>query len=631
VLSAIPGQVETINVTMGLPLRQTPLFSLIGHLISLQKKCKKEGENYFFHYNDITEILNNQFIQTLYTIECKSIVFEILSKNKIFVCETELHAVPLFCRIFSGHLEISSLADYFLSVLYELFQHWERMVGQNYTNNYLEYIFQVYLSLNKLKHTIFVAGQDIMGSKDFLNRETFFRLMLQYLHTVNITFEGEPLAGLQVMGILETRTLDFKNIVLLSVNEGIMPKSNSNGSFIPYHLRRGIGLPTTEEQHAMYAYYFYRILQRADSVTFVYNSGSNGLKTGEKSRFLHQLQIESPFMIEDLGVEFSIDPLAVYPIAIDKKGKVLEALRNYLEGGKTISPTALDLYLHCPLSFYFKYIAHFNDEEEVSEEVDARIFGQLFHSVMETMYRPYLNQTMEEKTVQSLLEDGANLDKALNEAFQIHFFKSGNPANDSTITGRNRLVFEAIKKMVVQTLQLDRTRTPFTIEGLEQRVGATMEINSGNNAVRIGGIIDRIDSISGNIEILDYKTGGTESTFGELTELFDHTARNRNKAAFQTLVYCWIYDRIYPHQTAIYPGIFALKRIFKQEKVRLSKKGSGESGLNYQEVKADFEPLLLKLLEDIFQPDLPFFQTSLEEHCQFCSQASLCGKQVTRG
>ncbi|MBV5348162.1 PD-(D/E)XK nuclease family protein, partial [bacterium] len=361
VLTSIPPNVETINVTMGLPLRQTPLFSLIGHLISLQKKGKKEGENYFFHYNSIIEILNNQFIQTLYPIECKSIVNEIVSKNKIFVSESELNVAPIFGRIFSGQHEVSALADYFLSILYELFQLWEGITGQNYTSNYLEYIFQVYLSLNKLKNTLFIAGQGIMGSNDFLNRETFFRLLLQYLHSVNITFEGEPLAGLQVMGILETRTLDFKNIVLLSVNEGIMPKSNSSGSFIPYHLRKGNGLPTTEEQNAMYAYYFYRLLQRAESVTFVYNSGSNGLKTGEKSRFIHQLQNESPFMMEDLGVEFSIDPMPVYPISIEKKGKVLETLGMYTDGSKTISPTALDLYLQCPLSFYFKYIAHFND------------------------------------------------------------------------------------------------------------------------------------------------------------------------------------------------------------------------------------------------------------------------------
>jgi hypothetical protein len=629
VLTSIPPHVETINVTMGLPLRQTPLFSLIGHLISLQKKGKKEGENYFFHYNSIIEILNNQFIQTLYPIECKSIVNEIVSKNKIFVSESELNVAPIFGRIFSGQHEVSALADYFLSILYELFQLWEGITGKNYTSNYLEYIFQVYLSLNKLKNTLFIAGQGIMGSNDFLNRETFFRLLLQYLHSVNITFEGEPLAGLQVMGILETRTLDFKNIVLLSVNEGIMPKSNSSGSFIPYHLRKGNGLPTTEEQNAMYAYYFYRLLQRAESVTFVYNSGSNGLKTGEKSRFIHQLQNESPFVMEDLGVEFSIDPMPVYPISIEKKGKVLETLGMYTDGSKTISPTALDLYLQCPLSFYFKYIAHFNDEEEVTEEVDARIFGQLFHAVMETLYRPYLNQLMDRKTIQSLINDSANIEKALIDAFQIHFFKSGNPTDDYTITGRNKLVFEAIKKMVIQTLHLDNSRTPFSIEGLEKRVEATKAINKGNNSIRIGGIIDRIDSISGNIEILDYKTGGTESTFGELSDLFDHNARKRNKAAFQTLVYCWIYDSLHPNNQSIYPGIFGLKRIFKQEKVRLSKKDSGEFGLNFQEVKTEFEPLLSNLLEEIFNPDLPFFQTSLLEHCQFCSQASLCGKQVS--
>jgi len=626
VLSAIPRQIDNINVTMGLPLRQTPLFSLVKQLISLQKKSRREGEQYHFHYSNVVDILNNQLIQTIYPSECKSIVSLILRENLFYVSQKEIALNDLFVQVFSGNETIHELADYLLAIVYELFQYWEKFSGQNQGSCYQEYLFQVYLSMNKLKNTLLTAGQDIMGDKDFLNRETFFSLLLQYLNAVNVSYEGEPLAGLQIMGILETRTLDFKNIVLLSVNEGIMPKANTAGSFIPYHLRRGVGLPTTEEQNAMYAYYFYRLLQRAEHVTFIYNSGSNGLKTGEKSRFLHQLQVESPFQMEDQEIGFSIDPLPNYPISIEKTGKVVEALNQLLDSNRTISPTALDLYVQCPLSYYFKYIARFKEEEEVAEEVDARIFGQLFHAVMEAIYQPYLGMELDEKELDLVIENESNIEKALKEAFRIHFFKSGVDREENFLSGRNRLVFEVIRKMVLQTLKLDRSRVPFVIQGLEQKVSTTISLSNGAKTIRIGGVIDRIDSLSDATEIIDYKTGNTDHAVGDLAELFDHQAKKRNKAALQTLIYCCIYEHTNTGQLALFPAIYALKKVFKQEKFRLVKKGNSEEEINYRSVKNEFEPMLVNLLEELFDPATPFFQTTVEENCLFCSFASICGR-----
>jgi len=630
VLSAIPRQIETINVTMGLPIRQTPLYSLINQLISLQKRYKYEGEKTFFHYKSIIDTLNNQLIQTIYPTECKLIVSNILKNNQLFVSESELAITTLFRKIFLGRNTISELAEYFITILHELFQFWEKKSELNYATNYQEYIYQVYLSLNKLNNALLKENFNVPDDKDFLNRDTYFKLLLQYLNGVNVSFEGEPLAGLQIMGILETRTLDFKNIVLLSVNEGIMPKANVSGSFIPYHLRRGVGLPTAEEQNAIYAYYFYRLLQRAQNVTFVYNSGSNGLKTGEKSRFLHQLLIESPFLIEEHGIENTIDPMPVYPISIAKSGKVLEILNSYIDSGKTISPTALDQYVQCPLSYYFKYIAHFKEEDEVAEEVDARLFGQLFHSVMESVYRPYLSLHLDETIFTSLINNEKAIDSALKEAFRIHFFKSGDHANNNSITGRNKLVYEVIKKMVRQTFKFDMNRIPFTIVGLEQMVSATTAICDGTKVVRIGGVIDRINYLSGAYEIIDYKTGNTEGSVGELSDLFDHEVKKRNKAALQTLIYCSIQEKMHDGSEAIFPMIYALRNIFKQDPARLILKSKGGSEINYIEIKDEFELLLNKLLEDIFNPDLPFFQTPLEEHCQYCAFASICGKQLTQ-
>ncbi len=627
VLSALPKDIDKVNVTMGLPFKHTPLLSLISLLIALQKKSKIEGSNVLFHYKSVIDILNNQLIQSVYPSECKLIVENIVRNNLFAIPEVELATNELFRIIFVRRDTVSELPDYFLDIIHALFLFWEKSGGEDFASNYQEYLYQMYLSVSKLNNTLFTEGSEIMGSKDFLTKDTFYKFLLQYLSSLSVSFEGEPLSGLQVMGILETRTLDFQNIVLLSVNEGIMPKANVSGSFIPYHLRRAVGLPTFEEQNAMYAYYFYRLLQRAETVTFVYNSGNNGIRTGEKSRFLHQLLIESPFEISESAVESTIDPAPFYPITIEKKGKVSEMLNDFLEQGRKMSPTALDQYLQCPLSYYFKYIAGFVEEAEVSDEVDARMFGTLYHSVMETLYHPFLNNSIEENSLKSLIDDRQKIEDVIKEAFSKELFKSDAPMDDLSLAGRNILVFEVIIKMVIQTLKVDLKRVPFIVRGLEYKADAILPFSGGSKVVRIGGTIDRIDYISGATEIIDYKTGATEHGFGSVADLFDIQAKKRNKAAFQTLVYGYIWDKLFPGSGAIYPGIYALKSIFKEDSIRLRCKVNGNTDVNYQDIKSEFEPLLTSLIEEIFDQEKPFIQTTVEEHCQYCNFTSICGKQ----
>ena len=625
-LSSLPEEVDKVNVTMGLPLKQTPLFSLINSLISLQKKNKCEGETALFHYKSVLNILNNQLIQSSHPVVSKSIVENIIKNNLLYISGAELGTTDLFKKIFLVRDSVSDLPDYFLSILHELFIFWENNKTGSYSINYQEYIYQIYVSVNRLNNTLFKFGAEIMGSSDFLSKDTFFKLLLQYLSALSITFEGEPLSGIQVMGILETRSLDFKNVILLSVNEGIMPSSNVSGSFIPYNLRRGVGLPTLEEQNAMYAYYFYRLLQRAEKVTFIYNSGTSGLKTGEKSRFLYQLMLESPFLITEIGYENSIDPAPLHPITVQKQGEVLRELDAIMESGKKFSPTALDQYLHCPLSYYFKYIAHFQEDEEVTEEVDARMFGKIFHHVMEKLYLPFLNLTVDENTINSIISNGEKIRERLNEAFNVLFFKSDPDIENISLSGRNILVFEVIQKMVIQTLRVDLKRTPFMIIGLEQKIDAILRIFNDRNTIRIGGIIDRIDYKSGVYDIIDYKTGTADHNFNSVAGLFDREAKKRNKAAFQTLVYGYIWDQKYPGSDGIFPGIYGLKKIFKDESNRLINKETGGNEVDYLEIKDHFEPLLQSLLEEIFNPEVPFTQTTVEENCQYCNFVALCGK-----
>jgi len=336
--------------------------------------------------------------------------------------------------------------------------------------------------------------------------------------------------------------------------------------------------------------------------------------------------LEFPYPITETGIENTIEPVPLYPIVIEKNGKVLEKLNNFLEAGRKISPTALDQYLQCSLSYYFKYIARLEEEEEVSEEVDARMFGTLFHSVMDTLYRDFLNKTIHANDLKSLAEDELKIERELKRAFSLIFFKSDGEDENLSLAGRNILVYEVIRKMVIQTIRVDIKRTPFILKGLEQKADATLAIYNGTKAVRIGGTIDRIDSVSGATEIIDYKTGATEHSFKNLAELFDPNVKKRNKAAFQTLLYAFVWDVMHPGEEAIYPCIYALKEIFKQETSRLTIRENGNREVNYPELKDQFKLFLVGLLEEIFNPDLPFTQTTVEEHCQYCTFISICGK-----
>lgn len=625
-LSAIPSKFGNINVTMGLPLRQTPLFDLIMQMAIVQKRAKQSDGKVLFHYKSVVDLLNNQLIQTLYSVDSKLIVDKILQNNLIYISAAEVGVNELFIKVFKLSESVAVLPEYFLSVIYDLFIAWEDKDNSDVGGNYLEHLYLAYVSINKLNGLLFSEGLKIMGSKEYLSVETFFKLLIQYLGSINISYEGEPLSGLQIMGILETRTLDFKQVILLSVNEGIMPKANTSGSFIPYHLRKGVGLPTIEEQSAMYAYYFYRLLQRAEKVTIIYNSGSNGLKTGEKSRFIHQLILESGISIEESTIQNTIDPLPVKVIKVEKRGVVLEKLNHFIETGRRISPSALDLYLQCPLSYYFKYIAQFEEEDEIAEEVDAKIFGKIFHAVMESLYQPWLGRQINHADLEQMLDNDQIITSNIRKAFANQFFKMSLADDEINLSGRNVLVFEVIHKMVVQTIRFDLAKTPFEVVGLEKGVAANLPIFNNARGIRLGGFIDRIDLRDGLIEIIDYKTGSTDLTISSIADLFDQSLVKRNKAAFQTLVYCFIWDSLNENSLPIYPSIYELKKIFQLKNSRLLLKESNSSEVNYQNVKSEFVPRLTALIEEIFNPDYPFQQTEIKEHCQYCSFASLCGK-----
>ncbi len=629
VISSIPEQIDKINVTMGFPLRLTPLFSLINHLTELQKNCRFSDSDSLFYNKDVLKLINHQLIATIDPEICKKLSDSIITHNSVYLTTKELAVNDLFTLIFSKQSTVSELPDYFLNILKSIYNYWEINNTKENSTLYLEYIYQTYLSLNNLKDILFNQGTLIIGQKDFITKETFYRFIYQHLELLSIPFEGEPLSGLQVMGILETRTLDFRNIIFLSINEGIMPKTSASSSFIPYNLRRSFGLPTIEEQNAMYAYYFYRLLQRAENITFIYNSGTEGLFTGEKSRYLYQLQQESKFRIEEQCVTFNIGNTQNQTVTIEKDDIIMSSLSPYLNGTNSLSPSALDKYISCPLRFYFRYVAGLEEPEEITEEIDARIFGLLFHETMESLYKPLLNTTVNYDSLEAIVKNDEMINQTLTDSFRKIYFRSSDPNTVVNLSGRNWLVFKVVKKYVIGTITLDLKKTPFVLKGLETPLYTEVKMNNGLNIVRIGGIIDRVDLKDGETEILDYKTGATDLSFALLSDLFDKEKKNRNKAALQTMIYSYVKHRNSPNESTIRPGIYCLRKIFEENYSYLIKsKEDGNKPVNFPEKVNEFETLMVNTLEELFNRDIPFSQTTITENCQYCLYNSICKRQL---
>ena len=639
-INALPDNSSKVNVTMGYPLKMTPVFSLVAQLISLQKNIRYAGDQVTFYNKDVIRILNHQLVIDFEPLTSKNLIDKILKENIIYMPQKDLAKNEFFQKLFCVSQDIVGLSEYFLGIIKMIFNHWQ-LKGNDQTgfdNNpssgtkqnehsaiYCEYLYQSYLAINKLQDILINDGARVFETGNFVSKEAFFRFLMQYLSGLAIPFEGEPLEGLQIMGILETRTLDFKNLIILSMNDGIMPKISSSGSFIPYNLRKVFGLPTIEEQNAMYAYYFYRLLQRAENITFVYDSGANGLFTGEKSRYLYQLQLESPFQIMETNMVFNLESIAVQPIYIHKDPQVMKRLNNYLSGKKPLTPSAIDKYLTCSLQFYFRYSAAMFEPEEISEEVDAKIFGLLFHDAMERIYQPFIGKIAKYEDIDRILKDQEFINEIVKASFYKVYFKRNQPVENISFAGRNWLIFEVVKKYVNQLLTVDQTRAPFGISGLEKVVQTAIAINNSTQNVTIGGTIDRIDTIGESTYIFDYKTGKTDLSYLLLSSLFDSTNKTRNKSAFQTLVYSYILHKNQPGLREIFPGIYSLREIFDDDfEPFLRSKEIGNASVEFVSFADKFEQHLRQLLEEIFNTDIPFQQTTNADACKYCPYKQIC-------
>jgi len=622
VLHSIPESIENVNVTMGYPAKNTPVASLLRLVIELQKSAKKAGREYVFHHKQVLALLNHQYLNSVNPELAHKLTQEILKTNKIKVSQSSLKGDEVLERLFTPVGDVEKFALYLLNLLQNVYQRLESEDEEKSLVDKIEqeYIYHLFLAIKRLKGLLDQHKIDV-------KQDTFFKILEKMIQSLSIPFEGEPLAGLQVMGILETRLLDFKKIVVLSMNEGKLPKTGAANSFVPYHLRKGFGMPTIDHQDAIFAYYFYRLIQRADDIKLLYSTQSDGIRTGEMSRFLYQLKYESDFKITESSPGYDISLKEGKPISVAKNQRILNRLNEYCgDSFRSFSPSALNTYLACPLSFYFKYLAGLKEPDAVLEEIDPPTFGNLFHDTLEELYKPYLGKVLEKEDLEKLRKNKDLIEETLRESFRKNYFHISKEQR-LEISGRNLLIFDILIKYIDRILVLDQQFAPFQILSLEDTYKIQISI-SKDRKVNISGLIDRVDKVNDTIRILDYKTGKADLFFRDIDSLFEKEGKNRNKAAFQTFLYCLFYEDKTRAAEAISPGVYSLKEFFggKFNCILSQKEGRGKPipVADYRAFKQEFTDSLQELIEEIFNSEVPFSQVENQDVCRTCLYSEIC-------
>jgi antitoxin component YwqK of YwqJK toxin-antitoxin module len=618
VLNSLPGTIDGTNVTMGYPVSITPAYSLLLALIELQKNAKTNDREVLFYHKDVLSILNHQYIGLLKDEHTEQLVHNIKKHNKVYVKAEELREAEFMKKIFILPETYASLSDYLLDNYHHFYRILKERGDEDISVNLeLECIYNVYLTVKRVKEIFTERNVEVKV-------ETYLRILEKIIQNQNIPYEGEPLSGLQVMGILETRALDFDHLVLLSMNEGVFPKADSTPSFIPYSLRKGFGLPTYEFNDAIYAYYFYRMLQRAKDVTLIYNSGSDGVQTGEMSRFMQQLKYESPFEIVEKTVVSGISTPEIQEISVSKTNEVLNKLEMYNslhEGGKTLSPSALNKFLACPLQFYFRYLAGLKEPEEITEDVDLPLFGSLLHKALELLYKEYLDKEITADELNKIEKDNTQIENVILNAFREEYFTDIPVDQPVKLSGKNILIKEILQKYIKQFLRVDQKFAPFTVRSLENEYSADIrfDVNGTDKQVTFKGVIDRLDENKNGIRVIDYKTGKPEQSFKDMSQLFDERG---NHKALQALLYSRMYDETEQVDKEIIPGLYFIRNLFNNGFDYTLK--SGRQKVIYQQVANSLDEHLKKALQDLFDPEQDFYQTEDHNICRNCPYKQIC-------
>lgn len=628
VVHSLPSEVENVNITTGFPLAQSPVSSFVNALINLQTiGYTKSAERYRLQYvravlrHPYSLFLSDNCTEQLRTLEEHHTYYP--SRQEMAVDEG---LTLIFANLEEGVADVQTyhakLVDWILSML--------KTVGKRTqeTDDHLmkEAIYRMYTLFNRL-HELIVSG-DL--SVDLI---TLLRLITQLVQSTSIPFHGEPAIGLQVMGVLETRNIDFDNVLLLSCNEGNMPKGVNDASFIPYAIRKAHSLTTIDHKVAIYSYYFHRLLQRAQNITILYNSATEDGHTGEMSRFMLQMLVESGHKIERLSLQAGQMPNVLQPHAVEKTDSIMQQLMKL----DKLSPTAINRYLRCQLLFFYNTVAGLKESDEETDDIDNRTFGNIFHKGSQLIYEQLMdaNFTVSENAIKDFLADKSALQRIVDRTFNEELFKVANANQHPQYNGLQLINRGVIISYLKKLLQMDLSLTPFRILAMEKPVEqeVVFNVDCKTHTLTIGGYVDRLDEVEeGNgkvIRVVDYKTGRKPQTaVAAFEDIFsgDKVTKNHADYYLQTFLYAAIVRdslKWNKQKLPVSPALLFIQQASAEENdpvLRVGKERINDIAVYHN----DFWAHLKALLSEIFNKERAFMPIKDRERCTRCPYKQVC-------
>ena len=624
VLTSLPENITDINITMGYPLRHTMVYSLVKNLLDLQRNARVNNGTVFFYHRDVISLLKNGLMAVLIEEKDLEIIGDITEQNLVMVPSNLFNHSENLQNIFIKADTTAIFSEYLKSILSLLAvstsdndeESGNDSKGKNITN---EFIYRIMLSINRLEA---VSGLPEYG----LTLNTWMSLFERLLRSQSVPFSGEPLSGIQVMGILETRTLDFRNLIIMSVNEGIIPEITSASSFIPFSLREAFGLPSINHRESVYAYHFYRLLQRAENVTFIFNSNPEGLRTGEMSRFLQQMKYEPLLKPEMQNLNFVIRNPGNVNEVIERTGEhQLQLLERYSpdKQGRMLSPSAINTWLNCRMKFYYRYVCGLKEPDVITGDIDPAMLGTILHETVRSLYEVFKGKNITGETIGSIINDRDSLSGHINRNIRNFFGRK----NDNVATGNELIAKEVLLEYVLRVLRRDMNNVPFSIIGLETPVSFPLNTGDDTTGIRIitGGIIDRVDLKDGIRRILDYKTGSIADSIRSIEELFNDDRQKDLDGWLQTLLYCEGYLNE-NRDAKVKPAVYQTKKIYYDDLLKIrSAKNVERSVDDYTSVRHEYINGLTSTVMTIFSMDEPFRMTTDNwNKCSHCPYRALC-------
>ncbi len=637
-LHSVPETIPTINVTMGVSYKSTPFSALMSAIISMHLRAYKIREDFHYYYQDVLNIVAHPHIN-LIAPESSARIKDWIMTNHIFNINAKalMSQYPDLAFIFPPITEekrIDNVKAYIENLVKNLTEKLRESANPQAGKSLYELdILQGYAE--EMQHLC-----DMMKKYNIQVREhTFLQMIERTMLTKPISFTGQPLKGLQLMGVMDTRALDFENVIMMSVNERTFPKRNYSPSLISMNLRSCYGLPTQEQEECSYAYQFYRLISRAKRVRLLYDSRTSGIASGERSRYLSQLVYLNNKNVPKLRtVELNKGKTEVKEEWIEKTPKIMEELKEFLPGGKLyFSASAFKTYFQCPLRFYFEYVKRLRMYEETVDYIDAASYGTATHHVVQELYETYAKVPGKPDT----LVTGAVIEAMINsdiESLAMRILNEEYYHGDYTgrldrMPGEGKVTSILIAKYVRKMLGIEKEmaeKEPYIFMANEVgqgkkyhwQISEDYTINFKMSIDRVDILRDAADPEGRDLRFIDYKTGDDSLSCLDMKSMLSN---HQKSAIFQLLLYCYAYADLTGHKGGILPMIYKFQTIATEgiKKLRIDRKDVTD----YRQAdKIGFMEAFREKVKEIFNPEIPFRQTKNLEDCRYCAFKQICGR-----